>query len=370
MKFDYERICDFGNLYQAYRVSRKGKRNTREVVEFELNAGANLAQLAEELRTETYRLSGYYHFTIRDPKVREIYALHYRDRIVQHCLCDQILAPYFEKHLVYDNAACRTGKGTLFAINRLNGFLHDHYRRYGRSGWFLKCDIRKFFDSIDHEKLKACLTKIVDDKRTLRMLSGIIDSYEVTPGKGIPMGNQTSQWFALFYLDLLDRLVKEKLRIKGYTRYMDDFILIHPEKEKLKQALLEMKDLLSELDLEFNEKTQIFPVASGVEYLGWLFSLTQTGAVVRRLKKHSKTRWRHRLRKLMADYADEIISFEKIRESLQSYQNYLSYGNTSALYRKTMKDVAFIKPGKRKACQTEAYNQGEEKETRNGKTGL
>ena len=125
MKFDYDRICDFENLYRAYLASRRNKRNTREVIEFEMNTGANLAQLREELCAETYRLSGYYHFTIHDPKVREIFALHYRDRIVQHCLCDSVLAPYFETHLIYDNAACRTGKGTLFAINRLNSLPTD-----------------------------------------------------------------------------------------------------------------------------------------------------------------------------------------------------------------------------------------------------
>lgn len=216
-KFDYDRICDFGNLYRAYLASRRSKRGTREVIQFEMNVGPNLCQLQEELGNQTYQLSGYYHFTIHDPKVREIYALHYRDRILQHSLCDNVLAPYFENHLIYDNAACRTGKGTLFAINRLNGFMHDHFRQHGTDGYFLKCDIRKFFDSIDHQILQQRLAAIVDDPRTLQLLFHIIDSYEVSPGKGIPMGNQTSQWFALFYLDPLDRLVKEKLRIKYYT---------------------------------------------------------------------------------------------------------------------------------------------------------
>ena len=123
---------------------------------------------------------------------------------------------------------------------------------------FLKCDVRKFFDSIDHDLLKQRLETIVDDKRTLTLLFHIIDSYEVTPGRGIPMGNQTSQWFALFYLDPLDRLVKEKLRIKYYTRYMDDCILLHHSKQVLEEALAVMRLLLDELHLEFNDKTQIF----------------------------------------------------------------------------------------------------------------
>ncbi len=144
-KFEYETIYDFDNLYQAYLGSRRSKRATREVVQFEMNAGPNICQMQEELRSQTYKLSGYYHFTIHDPKVREIYALYYRDRILQHSLCDNVLAPYFEKHLIYDNVACRTGKGTLFAMNRLNSFMHDHFRRYGTNGYCLKCDVRKFF---------------------------------------------------------------------------------------------------------------------------------------------------------------------------------------------------------------------------------
>ena len=283
----------------------------------------------------------YYHFTIHDPKVREIYALHYRDRIVQHSLCDNVLMPYLENHLIYDNAACRIGKGTLFALNRLNGFLFEHYRQYGTKGYFLMCDIRKFFDHIDHGILKQKLEKIVDDSRTLSLLFHIIDSYETAPGKGIPLGNQTSQWFALFYLDPLDRLVKERLRIRHYTRYMDDCVLISREKSVLHDALNEMRLLLADLRLSFNEKTQIFPISHGVEYLGWRFSLDENGAIHRRLKKHSKLRLRHRLRKLRTVYATGQVDWDKIKESLQSYRNHLSYGDTWNLYRNTMRDMRF-----------------------------
>lgn len=336
MKFNYELIYDFDNLYRAYLASRRSKRSTREVIQFEMNAGPNLCQMQQELCDGNYQLSGYYHFTIHDPKVREIYALHYRDRILQHSLCDNVLAPYFETHLIYDNAACRKDKGTLFAMNRLNGFMHDYFRNHGKKGYFLKCDVRKFFDSIDHDLLKQRLEAIVDDDRTLTLLHHIIDSYEVTPGRGIPMGNQTSQWFALYYLDPLDRVVKEKLRIKYYTRYMDDCILLHHSKQVLEEALAVMRAMLNELHLEFNAKTQIFPIEHGVEYLGWRFYLTDGGAVVRRLKKHSKIRWKHRLRKLKALYLNGSADIAKIHESTQSFANHMSYGNTWTLYRSEM----------------------------------
>lgn len=350
MNFDFEKITDFDNLYRAYIASRRGKRNTREVVQFEINAGANLCQLKEELETGVYTISGYYHFTIHDPKVREIYALHYRDRIVQHSLCDNVLMPYFERHLIYDNAACRKEKGTLFAMNRLNGFMHAHFREYGQEGYFLKCDVRKFFDSIDHRLLKDRLEKIVDDHRTFALLCQIVDSYEVTPGKGIPMGNQTSQWFALFYLDPMDRLVKERLKIKYYTRYMDDCVLIHHDKKVLHDALGQMRQLLAEMKLEFNEKTQVFPLVHGVEYLGWRYYLTETGAVVRRLKKHSMIRWKHRLRKLQKEYAEGNVELDKVKEILVSYKNHMGYGNTYTLHSSVMEQFVLKRNNSKEIC--------------------
>lgn len=340
-RFDYEKVYDFQNLYAAYLASRRCKRGTREVVEFELDAGINLIRLQEELRTGVYRISDYYHFTIYDPKVREIYALHYRDRIVQHSLCDNLLAPYFETHLIYDNSACRKGKGTHFAMNRLNRFLHEHFRSHERNGWFLKCDIRKFFDSIDHAILKGRLVGIVDDEQTLRFLYQIIDSYEVSPGKGIPMGNQTSQWFALYYLDPLDRLVKEKLRIRHYTRYMDDMILISSSKETLRNARREMEKLLEELKLEFNAKTQIFQVRAGVEYLGWRFYLSESGAVIRRLKKQSKRRWKRRLKKLEHEHLAGRIEDRQLAQVLQSYDNHLRFGNTWQMRKQQRQKASF-----------------------------
>ena len=138
---------------------------------------------------------------------------------------------------------------------------------------------------------------------------------------------------------------------------MDDCILLHPDKKVLRQVLEGMRMLLKELGLEFNEKTQIFPVTAGVEYLGWRFSLTDTGKVIRRLKKHSKTRWKHRLRKLMFDYSNGNIEFDKVRESVLSYQNHLSYGNTGALRRKVMKDVVFVRPSERRQKADQAQDQ-------------
>ena len=156
----YEKIYDFQNLYNAHKRARLGKRNTREVIEFELNLSENLTRLSDSLRNHSYKVSGYYSFDVYDPKLRKIHALHYRDRVVQHAICDEVLMPVLERKLIYDSAACRVGKGTGFAVRRVSAFMNEFYRRHGTSGYFLKCDVRKFFENIDHEILKAKLTRV------------------------------------------------------------------------------------------------------------------------------------------------------------------------------------------------------------------
>ena len=135
---DYEKIWDFQNLYKAHTIARRGKRDEKEVIEFELHLAENLTKLSETLRNGTYEISGYYSFKVYEPKERVIHALHYVDRVVQHCLCDEVLVPLLDKRLIYDNAACRVGKGTHFAIKRLSKFMQKYYKIHGVKGYFLK----------------------------------------------------------------------------------------------------------------------------------------------------------------------------------------------------------------------------------------
>lgn len=334
---DFEKIYSFRNLYKAHTIARRGKRNTREVIEFEMNLSENLTELSESLKAGTYRMSGYYSFMVHDPKDRVIHALHYRDRVVQHCVCDEVLAPMLDRKLIYDNAACRIGKGTHFALGRVSAFLHDYYNKYGADGYFLKCDIRKFFDNIDHNALKGKLRRAFDDEELFSLLCMIIDSYEVTPGKGIPLGNQTSQWFAIYYLDGFDRLIKEKLRIKYYSRYMDDCVLIHHDKDYLKQCLAEMQDYIeNDLHLSLNEKTKIFPIKNGVDYLGWHFYMTESGKVIRKVKQSTKLKYKRRLRYFEEEYAKGKVGLDEIKQVLSSYQAHLSFGHTYKLREKVL----------------------------------
>lgn len=331
---EYETIYRFDNLYHAYKAAARCKRSKNEVVEFELNLAENLWSLHDELESKTYHSGGYHKFMIYDPKQRLIQALSFRDRVVQHSLCDNVLMPYFENRLIYDCAACRIGKGTHFAMNRLSGFMREFYKTHKTNGYFLKCDVRKYFDSIDHGVLKYLLRKYPDgDIR--QFLYQIIDSYNANTGKGLPMGNQSSQWFALYYLDKIDRTIKEKYKIKYYTRYMDDLVLLHESKEYLQSCLKELTDIAENvLKISFNEKTQIFPISEGVDYLGWRFYLTDSGKVIRRLRTSNKRRFKRRLKAFAERYSRDEMTLEEIQRSLASYRGHLSHGHTWKLTKK------------------------------------
>ena len=332
-----DEIFTFGKLYEAHRQARKCKRHKKDVVSFEMNLSAELCGLQQKLENGSYEIGGYNRFTIYEPKKREIQALSYRDRIIQHALCDNIIAPYLANRLTADNAACQKGKGTHYGIKRLTQQLRKHYKQHGTQGWFLKADIRKYFASIDHGVLKTMLAKEKFDERTLELLNKIIDSYNADTGKGVPMGNQTSQNFALLYLDKIDRYIKERAGIKHYVRYMDDMILTDISKEKLQKTLEGMKVIIKELKLELNEKTQLIPLKNGIDFLGWHFYLTDSGKVIRKLRTHSKKRIYARIKQQRHELERGRMEPEKLKASLMSTFGHLEHGNSEGLKRKILK---------------------------------
>ncbi len=341
----YDMMCSFDALYRAHQKSRRGKRCKKEVVEFEMDLGQQLYTIRWELLNGKYEVRPYERFHIHDPKERLIHALQYRDRIVQHTLCDNIIEPFMERHLIYDNAASRIGKGTHFAMNRLEGFLRSFYREYGTDGYFLKYDIRKYFDSIDHDILYGLFQKaFCGEAKVCALIRLFIDSYECTPQKGVPLGNQTSSWFALYYLDGLDRLIKEKLQIRYYTRYMDDGVLIHRDKEYLKECLRQMRShIWKERKLELNQKTQIIPLSQGVDYLGFHFYLTGEGKVVKKLRASNKKRMKRKLKRFRHAYRNGTMDMQAVSRSLASYRGHLSHGNTYYLQKNILDHLVLSK---------------------------
>lgn len=339
---EYKELFTFENLYQAHLSARKTKMHKADVVNFDFNSSFYLWDLYAKLNAKKYSVAGYNKFYIYEPKEREIQALSYYDRIVQHCLCDNYLYPLLTKRFVYDNGACQKGKGTSFAYKRLTYFLSDYYKHHGSKGYILKADIKHYFPSVDHEILKARLSRPVKDKDILNLLYSIIDSFENEKGKGLPMGNQTSQLFALYYLDLIDRLIKEKYQIKYYTRYMDDMIIIHHDKNILKELLCEMKiTAMDKLKLEFNTKTQICPIKNGVEYLGFRFYLSDTGKVIQKLKKQKKKQLKRRFKKIPEKYQKGEITIEDFRQTFAGVNGHLCQGDTYDFRKSLVKHIVF-----------------------------
>lgn len=356
-KNQFEKVCDYQNLLDAHRRSRRGKRDKHEVELYELDITANTMALKRELETRTYQIGGYKSFKVYEPKERDIMALHYRDRIVQRSLCDNVLEPVLDPRLDYDNAACRKGKGTHFALDRLKKFMHSAYNRWGLDYYVLKCDVRKYFYSIDHDVLKSLLYPRFEDDGLIYLLDVIIDS---TEGVGVPIGNMTSQWFAVFYLDALDRYVRTELKIDFYTRYMDDFILLSDDKEYLKECLRKIKKFLAErLHLELNEKTQIFPARNGVDYLGFHTYVTETGKIIRKLRRKSKASMKRKVKKFNDAYAKGEMTYDAVRCSVASWAGHARHGNTYYLRRKilgklSLKGVPLCECGEEQNSEQEA----------------
>lgn len=338
----YDEVFTFENLYRSHLKCRRTKRHKPEVIRFEMNLSQNLTEMRDALLERSYVMQGYYNFMIHEPKQREVYATHYRDRIVIRCMCDEILEPIIGARLIYDNAACQKGKGTHYAVDRMTGFLRAFYKVNGNSGYVLKCDIRQYFASIDHEVLKDQLAKIIYDHDVLSLLYHYIERFEVVIGseKGVPLGNQSSQWIGILHLDVMDRLIKEKLGIKYYVRYMDDFILVHEDREYLKYCLARIQEMVEkDLKLQLNSKTEIFPLKQGFEFLGWKMFLTKTGKVVKKVKAQSKLRAIKRFKLMNKQYTEGKITFHDVSQVVQSYDAHFSHGNTYQLRKKMHQQV-------------------------------
>ena len=343
---DWERVTSFDSLYQSFLNVKSGRAQRPETIRFEQNLSFNLMNLREDLFSGEYQMMPYYHFILKEPKTRDVYAARFVDKLVMNVVCEQVLIPRLQPHLIEDNVACRKNKGVHYGIKRFTEFLRREYRQHGPELYVLKCDISKFFMSIPHDVLLEKLMLRVKDKKVLNLLDVILKSYDSisgTPGVGVPLGNNTSQWFALYYLSGLDHFVKEQLQVKSYIRYMDDFLLISHDKGFLWKCFMEIEGILTaDLRLRLNPKTNVFPVRHGVEFLGWKFFLRDNGKVVRRLKLQSKKRYKVALQALSRDYATGAKDLKKVKQILASHQGHLIHGHAYSLEKRAMKRFVLV----------------------------
>ena len=271
LRHNFEDIISSDNLLEAWKEFIRGKRNKLDVQEFSLKLMDNLFILHEDLNSGKYKHGGYKAFNISDPKPRNIHKASVRDRLLHHAIY-RILYPFFDKIFISDSYSCRIKKGTHKALNRFRAFAYTVSSNHTRTCWILKCDIRKFFASIDHKILMNILNSYIPDTHTIKLLQEIIESFSNKPGIGLPLGNLTSQLFVNIYMNEFDQFVKHKLKVKCYIRYADDFILISSNQKELENFIPLIQDFISnKLKLDLHpQKFFIKTLASGVDFLGWV----------------------------------------------------------------------------------------------------
>lgn len=342
----YEKIYDFENLYNAYLKARRGKRDRPEVQRFEQDLEGNLIQLQNELIWGSYRTGRYRLFKVYEPKERQVAALPFRDRVVQHALVG-VIEPIWESRFISDSYACRPLKGTHAGADRVESMLRKVKREHG-SVCVFKADIAKYFFSIDHDILKGLIRRYIKCRRTLALINGIIDSCAV-PGdarpSGLPIGNLTSQLCANIYLHALDEFVKYDVGERFYVRYMDDFCVIHHDKEYLHRLRLVVeKYLWDRLRLRTNAKTQVFPVTEWpgrpLDFLGYRIWPTH-----RKLRKSSIRRISRTMLRLQKLYAKGVITIDRVGQSVMSWIGHAKHAETHGLREKILGRFAFTRGG-------------------------
>jgi retron-type reverse transcriptase len=353
----WPRIVAFDNLLAAFHRARCGKRRRPAVASFDLSLESELINLQRELVSGEYMPGEYRLFTIYERKPRLIAAAPFRDRVVHHALLN-VIEPPLDRRFIFDSYACRHGKGTHAAIGRYQGWAQRY--RYA-----LKMDIARYFPSIDHELLKGKLRRYLKDQRTLALLDRIIDespraTAEVPlnyfPGddlftplerrSGIPIGNLTSQFFANLYLDRFDHVVKEKLGVVTYLRYVDDMVALGNDKSQLADLRDSLAAELAKDRLRLHpKKAHIVPVRCGLDWLGYTVFPDR-----RRLRNDNGWRFIRKLRRFAAGYAAGRLGWDDIDPAVQSWIGHARHADTEGLRARIFSDIVF----RRGAGQTTA----------------
>lgn len=345
----YEKIYDFENLYEAWEQARKGKRYREDVLIFNRNLEEHLIEIQNELIYEMYEVGKYHSFYVYEPKKRLIMSLPFRDRIVQWAIYQQLF-PFYEKAFIEDSYACRRGKGTHKAADKLQYWLRQTDRKPERY-YYLKMDIAKYFYRVDHDILLKILSRRIKDTKLLNLLGKIIncesmsfglpvgkepDEVEITDrlcNKGMPIGNLTSQMFANIYLNEVDQYAKHELKLHYYIRYMDDIIILHHDKKYLAKIKEQLRIFLDDnLRLDLNKKTAIRPCSTGIEFVGYRIWSTH-----RKLKKKTAVKIKRSIKKQIEMVCIGKESREKLARSIDSYRGILSHCNSHGLRQKLNK---------------------------------
>lgn len=332
----YETFYSNKNLIVAWKKARKGKTKRDYIKKFEEHFRENILQLKKELQDESYKPSSLTRFVIRDPKTRKISRAEFRDRIVHHALV-RVIEPIFDPRFIYDSCANRKGKGSLFAIQRLEKFIRRASKNNTLPCFILKADIKHYFDEINHEILMKIIRRKIADEKIIALIEKILiggasQIREMDQNVGMPLGNLTSQFFANVYLNEFDYFVKHELKVSYYIRYVDDFVLIHQSKPQLEKWKQEINHFLGEkLKIELHpDKSRIISLSRGVDFVG--FRNFYHYKLLR--KRNIKT-----AEKKIKMLNKGKLSYERFIEIFQGWNAYAQWANTHNCIIKLIKKI-------------------------------
>ena len=309
----YEPILDRENFILAFHRAAKGKRYRPEVREFREDLTHWLATISQRLDSSSFTFGRYHQFLIRDPKERIITAPCFEERVVHHGIMN-VCEPVLDRWLIDDTFACRVGRGREAAVDRAMQFCRAQ-------PWCLKLDVRKYFDSINHDRLLELLTRRFKEVPLHNLFDRIVRSYRGSKGIGLPIGSLMSQHFANFYLGWLDRYVKDALQVRGYVRYMDDMLLWGDDRRELQRVQRECEIFVGdELGLEF-KPAQVRRVEQGISFLGCRLFPTHI-----ELNRRSMQRWQRRVRYLEKAYRLGLLSDLDLQKRLTSLTAFAKSG--------------------------------------------
>jgi len=337
----YSDVCSFENLLAASVMARRRKRSRRDVEEFEFALERNLHEMGAELRDRRYQPGALQDFWIMEPKRRLISKSPYRDRVVHHALC-RVIEPIFERTFIYDSYANRAGKGTHAAVRRYQLFSRRHK-------YVLKCDIRRFFPSIDHLLLMECVSRKIADRDVLWLIDRIVSnspSREKVPGffpgdnlftqterpRGLPVGNQTSQFFANVFLNAFDHFVKEELKVRCYVRYVDDFVICGDSTSELREIMRRVEEFLLGQRLWLHpQKRVISRVEDGIRFLGYRVFPDHC-----LLPQQNVLRFRRRLRRMQREFAAGTMDLQEVRQRIMAWLGHAGRAASHDLLRRLL----------------------------------
>lgn len=321
---DFNLVLDLDNLKAAYRKSRRGVAWKESVQRYDLFLMSNLAETKQKLARGESISKGFVEFDIHERgKTRHIRSVHISERVVQKCLCDNVLTPLMTRSLIYDNGASIKNKGIHFAMNRLRCHLSRFYRENGNNnGYALVIDFSKYFDNILHEKLFEMQKKNITDERIFELFKSFVTVFG--DGISLGLGSQVSQISAISYPNKLDHYCKEVLRVRYYGRYMDDTYLIHKDKKHLEYCLTEIKRICDELGIKLNQKkTCIVPLDEGFWFLKGKYILLPSGKIVCKAKRDGIIRMKRKLKSFKKKYDLGLMAKEDVYTSYQSFRSHL-----------------------------------------------